>query len=241
MLSATSAANASKNPSSSNDFPKRLSAIFIYGIADNHKNSIFTALIQSIHRSGEGIRRFSGKDKPFGQGGFRTAVPHVLSSACQLCDSDGEPGGGEGHCAGCFFQALARPQRASAGVFRGGSIRSFLLRSTYNAAISVIRHNLSSLNHRDSVAREIEEYYSGYDVDRSEILRTLYSRDIRSVLDTAISGLPPRCREVFLLSYVENLSNREISERLGLSLSTVENHIHNALVRLRAALSAARD
>lgn len=123
----------------------------------------------------------------------------------------------------------------------GGSIRSFLLRSTYNAAISVIRHNLSALNHRESVVREVEEYYSGYDVDRSEILRALYGRDIRSRLDGAISKLPPRCREVFLLSYVENLSNKEISDRLGLSLSTVENHIHNALVRLRTALSSIQD
>lgn len=126
------------------------------------------------------------------------------------------------------------------GCFRkrpgGGNIRSFLLKSTYNAAISVIRHNLSVLNYRDKYSREIENYYSAYDVDRNEILRVLYSRDIRSRIDSAVSKLPPRCREVFLLSYIENLSNQEISERLGLSLSTVENHIHNALVRLRTYL-----
>ena len=120
----------------------------------------------------------------------------------------------------------------------GGNIRSFLLRSTYNAAISTIRHNLSALSHNDSIVREVKEYYARYDVDRSEILRTLYSRDIRSILDNAISKLPPRCREVFLLSYVENLSDKEISVRLGLSVSTVENHIHSALVRLRSALSS---
>lgn len=118
----------------------------------------------------------------------------------------------------------------------GGNIRSFLLKSTYNAAISVIRHNLSVLNYRDSIVCEIENYYSAYDVDRNEILRVLYSRDIRSRIDSAVSKLPSRCREVFLLSYIENLSNQEISERLGLSLSTVENHIHNALVRLRTYL-----
>ena len=118
----------------------------------------------------------------------------------------------------------------------GGNIRSFLLRTTYNAAISAIRHNLLVLNYYDNAVRELESYYSAYDVDRSEMLRILYSRDIRSVIDRAISKLPPRCREVFLLSYVENLSNQEISERLGLSLSTVENHIHNALVRLRTSL-----
>ena len=95
---------------------------------------------------------------------------------------------------------------------------------------------MSVLNYRDSIVCEIENYYSAYDVDRNEILRVLYSRDIRSRIDSAVSKLPSRCREVFLLSYIENLSNQEISERLGLSLSTVENHIHNALVRLRTYL-----
>lgn len=39
------------------------------------------------------------------------------------------------------------------------------------------------------------------------------------------------------MSYLENLKNREISEKLGISLSTVENHIYFALKILRKALS----
>ena len=35
----------------------------------------------------------------------------------------------------------------------------------------------------------------------------------------------------------DNLSNKEISERLGISLSTVENHMYIALRQLRASLS----
>lgn len=116
----------------------------------------------------------------------------------------------------------------------GGNIRSFLLRSTYNACISVIRKQLSRLNHGKLAMGDIEEYYRFYDVDRNDILQKLYSRDIRESLDTAIGSLPPRCREIFLMNYVENLSAREISEKLGISVSTVENQIHTALVRLRA-------
>lgn len=123
----------------------------------------------------------------------------------------------------------------------GGNIRNFLLRCTYNAVISVIRKQFSGLNHRNAIVRETEEYYRLYDVDRSDILRKLYGRDIREYLDKAIAKLPARCREVFLLSYVENLTEKEISERLGLSQSTVENHIHNALVRLRNSLLSLKD
>lgn len=39
------------------------------------------------------------------------------------------------------------------------------------------------------------------------------------------------------MSYLEDLSNREISERLGISQSTVENHMYSALKQLRRKLS----
>lgn len=53
----------------------------------------------------------------------------------------------------------------------------------------------------------------------------------------AIESLSPKCREVFRMSHIEGLSNREISEQLGITLSTVENHIYNALKQLRQKLS----
>ena len=48
--------------------------------------------------------------------------------------------------------------------------------------------------------------------------------------------LPARCREVFLLSRMEGMSNVEISERLGISTKTVENQITRALKILRGYL-----
>ena len=48
--------------------------------------------------------------------------------------------------------------------------------------------------------------------------------------------LPARCREVFLLSRLEEMSNSEISERLGISVKTVENQITRALKTLRRYL-----
>ncbi|MBC9794712.1 RNA polymerase sigma factor [Sinomicrobium weinanense] len=47
--------------------------------------------------------------------------------------------------------------------------------------------------------------------------------------------LPDRCREVFTLSYYNNMSNKEIAHQLNISVSTVENHIHKALQLLRAS------
>jgi RNA polymerase sigma-70 factor (ECF subfamily) len=52
---------------------------------------------------------------------------------------------------------------------------------------------------------------------------------IRGVIDQ----LPEKCREAFLLSRVEQLSHQGITERLNISLSTVEKHIGKALKIIR--------
>ncbi|MFC3197159.1 RNA polymerase sigma factor [Parapedobacter deserti] len=51
-----------------------------------------------------------------------------------------------------------------------------------------------------------------------------------------LADLPARCREIFLLSRKENLSNDEIADRLGISKRSVENQITRALKHLRVQL-----
>jgi RNA polymerase sigma-70 factor (family 1) len=50
---------------------------------------------------------------------------------------------------------------------------------------------------------------------------------------TVIDQLPDKCRQAFLLSRVEQLSHQGITERLNISISTVEKHIGKALKILR--------
>ncbi|MGH8547062.1 MAG: sigma-70 family RNA polymerase sigma factor, partial [Methylococcales bacterium] len=53
------------------------------------------------------------------------------------------------------------------------------------------------------------------------------------ILDRAVAELPPKCRQVFLLRKVEQLSHAEIAERLGISRSMVEKHLHRAMMHCR--------
>ncbi len=77
----------------------------------------------------------------------------------------------------------------------------------------------------------------GSDPEKNPTIRNLFDGDLHKSLDEAIAGLPPKCREVFKMSYIEDIPNKEISARLGVSLSTVENHIYSALKQLRRTLS----
>lgn len=56
------------------------------------------------------------------------------------------------------------------------------------------------------------------------------------LLSTAIRELPPRCREVFLMSRLDGLNNREIADRLGISRNMVEKHIIKAMLYCRRHL-----
>ncbi len=61
----------------------------------------------------------------------------------------------------------------------------------------------------------------------------MLEEQLRELVNTK---LPAKCREVFLLSRMEEMSNAEISEHLGISVKTVENQITRALKILRKHL-----
>ena len=56
------------------------------------------------------------------------------------------------------------------------------------------------------------------------------------LLMQGISKMPPRRQLIFRMSRYEHLSNREIAERLGLSVRTVDKHIELALKDLHSTL-----
>ena len=61
--------------------------------------------------------------------------------------------------------------------------------------------------------------------------------EFQSILNEAINELPEKCRTIFQMSRFEELKYREIAEKLGLSVKTVENQMSKALKILRLELS----
>lgn len=63
--------------------------------------------------------------------------------------------------------------------------------------------------------------------------------ELRRFIQILIDELPEKCRQVFQLSRIEQLSNREIAKKLGISEKTVENQITTAIKKLRLRISTA--
>ena len=118
-----------------------------------------------------------------------------------------------------------------------GSVQGYLLKSTYNAAMNCLAKRGRDSDYRSWYQRKIEEMAAeAYNPESNEIIAKIYSKDLRARIDGAILRLPPKCREAFCLSYVDGLSNKQIAKRLGISVSTVENHLYSALKKLREML-----
>lgn len=108
--------------------------------------------------------------------------------------------------------------------------RSYLYRIAHNLTIDRLRRREAENPDLISEALRATEP-TDEEIDTSE-------RD--AALWIAISKLPQRCREVFLLSKRDGLSNIEIADELGISVKTVENHMTKAFKSLRDSLEPSK-
>lgn len=108
------------------------------------------------------------------------------------------------------------------------AIKSFLYKLAYNEFIDLYRKNQSLFS--------LEKTY--YDALNSVVLEddSESFQRILKVVNKEIESLPPKCKEVFVLSKKEGLTNIEIAEHLELSIKTVEAQITKAFSILRSSL-----
>jgi RNA polymerase sigma-70 factor (ECF subfamily) len=69
--------------------------------------------------------------------------------------------------------------------------------------------------------------------------RELSAEQDLALLYDVIEGLPPKCRQVFLLSRVKLMTYPEIAKHCGISVKMVEKHISHALAVCTREVGAA--
>jgi RNA polymerase sigma-70 factor (ECF subfamily) len=108
------------------------------------------------------------------------------------------------------------------------SFPAYLRRMAINEALGHIRKNKKV---------QIDELNPGMHegMDSGTEEKYLYV-ELKDRIAHAIEGLPPRCRIVFQLSRFEELTYKEIAEKLDISIKTVENQMGKALKILREKL-----
>lgn len=92
--------------------------------------------------------------------------------------------------------------------------------------------------HRELERKLIDSDADSFDAasDEPSAERLVEEAQRRARLAEAVAALPPRCREIFEMRVGQNMSQRDIAIKLGISRKTVEQHFHLAMERCRAAI-----
>ena len=107
------------------------------------------------------------------------------------------------------------------------SLKAYLNRMVFNESISFLRKNKETFEFSD-VIEQTET--------NPEPENKIEQEELKSIINSAINELPPRCKTIFLLSRIEALTYKQIAEQLEISVKTVENQMGKALKTLRKTL-----
>lgn len=105
------------------------------------------------------------------------------------------------------------------------SIKGFLYKSVYNEFIN--------LYHRNQSITALEKVYVEALNEIIDDTNAILLEEKINLVTNEIENLPPKCKQTFLLSKREGLTNIEIAKYLNVSIKSVEGHIGKAYSIIR--------
>jgi RNA polymerase sigma-70 factor (ECF subfamily) len=115
------------------------------------------------------------------------------------------------------------------------SLRKYLYRSVYNTCMNYLTRIHNRYRNLDTeTLNKLNELMLPAGEDLSSAL--LFRDELDSEIEKAIKRLPKECGKIFHMSRKEELSYREIAQKLNISENTVKVQIYRALTKLRDAL-----
>lgn len=109
-------------------------------------------------------------------------------------------------------------------------VKAYLLVALKNHILNTIKERQIRLKYHEAAQqfREETEDYTWVNV---------ISEDLKDCLQKTVDRFPPRLKTIYILSREQNLSVKEIAEKLTVSEQTVKNQLTDILKRLRKELS----
>lgn len=108
------------------------------------------------------------------------------------------------------------------------SVKALLFRIVHNKAVNCIKHTAVLSRVHQQIEQRLSEQF--------ESPNFYMDKELQQLLENAIKQLPENLREVFILSRVEQLSYKEIAERLDITVKAVDNRLARTMKFLRQEL-----
>jgi RNA polymerase sigma-70 factor, ECF subfamily len=109
-------------------------------------------------------------------------------------------------------------------------LSSYLYRAVHNESMNYLKHIKRRSTYQSHAMRQQRH------TQHTETSGKLSLRELEGRLQKAMNELPEQCRTIFQLSRFEELKYREIADKLGISVKTVENQMGKALKLMRLKL-----
>ena len=156
---------------------------------------------------------------------FDFLYPKLMSLACRFVDEE---------AAKDLVQDVFVDYWEQKQLLEVSNISSYLYKSVQNKCLNHIKHQAVEQGYatRVKIAQARMDYLADI-TDDNELFRQVSSRNIRSLIETSVEKLPPKCRAAFRLCYFQDMTCKEAAAQMGLSPRTVEGHIQKAITHLR--------
>ncbi|WP_303180973.1 RNA polymerase sigma-70 factor [uncultured Butyricimonas sp.] len=113
-----------------------------------------------------------------------------------------------------------------------GTWKSYLYSCVYNASMNLIKH--------EKVRRDFIDFMRENQEDTESQIEILFQEEqqerLMTKINSAIEGLPPQCKEIFLLSRFSGKKSADIAKILKISTRTVETQLYRSMKHLRMTL-----
>lgn len=106
-----------------------------------------------------------------------------------------------------------------------GSIKNYLFGALYFKCNAFIKKKIKNTIEITDKVIEISDY-------SNSPLEYIENIEFETIIYDAIDSLPQKCKEIFELSRFNSLKNKEIAQKLNISIKTVENQMSIALKKL---------
>ena len=109
------------------------------------------------------------------------------------------------------------------------SFSSYLYTIMRNRRLNQLRNTANEEKLKESILSQALDY-------TEDTKREVMLNDLKSLISHALQQLTPRQREIFEMSREAQLSHKEIADKLGISVNTVQEHISTSLKLIRTYL-----
>ena len=111
--------------------------------------------------------------------------------------------------------------------------KAYLYRVARNLTFEILSKKSNKLTSYIEDSSDYSLLESGEDIENKAIVMEKFDR-----VKIAIAEMPPQCQRVFIMHKVYGFKYREISQQLGISVSTVEKHMMTGLKKCRQSMKS---